>query len=76
MTEDTLCDLADNFGTWLFSHMCIEMKPKLNLKKKSRPWPGVPPQPGSVFQGVAPLLMHVSLYGFSISLDWADYKSL
>lgn len=33
--EDMPYDLAGNFGTSLFSHMCIEMKPKLNLKKQS-----------------------------------------
>lgn len=37
IAEDMPYDLAGNGGTWLFSHTCIEMKPKLNLKKQS--WP-------------------------------------
>lgn len=69
-----LYDLADNFGSWWFSHMCIEMKPKLNLKEKSSHCPGIPPRPGSVLRGSL-LLKHISLSGFPISWNWVDYKS-
>lgn len=69
-----LYDLADNFGSWWFSHMCIEMKPKLNLKEKSSHCPGIPLRPGSVLRGSL-LLKHISLSGFPISWNWVDYKS-
>lgn len=42
MTEDMPYDLNDHFGAWLFSHMCIEMKPKVNPKQNSWSCLGVP----------------------------------
>lgn len=35
MTEDMPYDVNDHFGAWLFSHMGIAMKPKVNPKQNS-----------------------------------------